>query len=64
VASRLPWVRVPTLPEIELEFQAGVLRHRLRLAKAEIDALRAGEEPPEPEPAPLDPAPRPRPEDG
>jgi len=64
VASRLPWVRVPTLPEIELEFQAGVLRHRLRLAKAEIDALRAGEEPPEPGPAPLDPAPQPRPEDG
>jgi O-methyltransferase len=62
VASRLPWVRVPTLPEIELEFQAGVLRHRLRLAKAEIDALRAGEEPPEPQPAPLDQAPRPRPE--
>jgi O-methyltransferase len=54
-AARLPHKRVPGLREIELEYEAGVLRDRLRKARAEIDALRAGEEPPEPSPTTIDP---------
>lgn len=53
-AARLPHKRVPGLREIELEYEIGVLRDRLRQARAEIDALRAGEDPPEPSPTAIE----------
>src|SRR6476619_4451551 len=43
-AARLPRSRVPGVREIELQYENDGRRHRLRAAKAEIDALRAGAE--------------------
>ncbi len=43
--SRLPHARVPGVREIELEWEIGVLRHRLATAAHEIRMLRSGVDP-------------------
>lgn len=43
--SRLPHARVPGVREVELEWEIGVLRHRLATAAHEIRLLRSGADP-------------------